>query len=146
MKTVNPWLLLVPLGPLDGLAEIEEEVNKYATLDPNDPIAVRNIIRDLIVPYVTSLPFSVIDSVKIAYRYYLSEKKIDFEGAFYGGLPPFDAPDEASKFFVWIWEECFPDEDYRISDLESYVVKGGPNDVMEMFSEARRNDSGEPHA
>jgi hypothetical protein len=146
MKPVNPWFLNVPLGPLAGLAEIEDEVERYAALDPNDSTAVRKIIRDSIVPDVKSLPFNVIDAVKTSYRYFLSGHEIDFEGVFYGSLPPFAAPDEAKNFFVWIWEGCFPGEDYHINDIDSYVVKGGPNDVNEMFSEARRSDSGEPHA
>ena len=37
-------------------------------------------------------------------------------------MPPFDHPNDPRDFFLWIWEEWFPDENYSLDDLHSYEV------------------------
>jgi hypothetical protein len=131
MQTVNPYFINVLLAPLAGLADDVDAVNHFNNLDPNDEPSVKKIIRSLIVPYSKDLSTQCVDRVRLAYMYYLSIEKLNFERVFESVLPPFDPPDDPRKFFVWIWDECFPGEPFRIEKAEDYKVKVDINEPLD---------------
>ena len=121
MNSVNPYFLQTLVEPFTGLADDDEAVRTYVDLDPNDEQRMRAIIRDSIVPHATSLSVDAAERVKLAYRYYHSKSDSDFGRVFYSNLPPFNAPDDPRNFFLWIWEECFPGQDFHLNGLDQYV-------------------------
>lgn len=130
MKTVNPWFLHRLLEPITGLADVDDAVALYSSLDPNDERGVREVIRQLIVPHAKSLSERERERVKLAYRYYLSKEGANFGRVFESNLPPFDPPDDPRMFFVWIWEECFPGETWQLPDLENYTENPDVNEPL----------------
>lgn len=130
MKSVNPYFLHSLLEPLTGLADDDEAVVEYAKVNPNSEQEVREIIRRLIVPHCASMSEKAVERTKLAYRYYLSKPGSNFERVYYSNLPPFNAPDDPRLIFVWIWEECFPGEDFKIDDLSGYVEKPDVNEPL----------------
>lgn len=120
---VNPWWLSVPLDPLGGLADGDEDVQlPFAHIDPNNESEMRGVIRKHFIPYLRRIDTESISRLKQAYRYYLSSENIPWGGVFDSMLLPFDHPDNPREFFLWIWEECFPGEEWRIDDLDRYSV------------------------
>ena len=120
MNSVNPYFLHTLVEPFTGLADDDDAVRAYVDLDPNDEPMVRAIIRKTIVPHAASLSVDAVERVKLSYRYYLSKPDSDFDRVFYSNLPPFNAPDDPRKLFLWIWEECFPGQDFLLPSLDQY--------------------------
>jgi hypothetical protein len=122
MRTVNPNFLETPLDPLIGGADIDELCAAYSALDPNDETAVRAMIRELLVPYVLSLNKAIHERIRLAYQYYLSKPDSNFRDLFLPLMLPFGIPHDPRRFIQWVWEECFPGEDYRLSNLDDIVI------------------------
>jgi len=120
MKTVNPYFLRKLLDPIAGLADDDESVIYYQNMNKNNEVQYRKIIKDILKPYFEGINEIVQQKSKLALSYYLSKDKFDFESVFESCLPPFDPPEDPRDFFVWIWEELFGDEDYKILNIESY--------------------------
>jgi hypothetical protein len=133
MKTVNPYFLDVPLTPIIGGADIDELTAEYGSLDPNDETAVRQLIRDLVVPFWATLGPQIRDRVQLAYCYYLSRPETDFAKVFRSIVAPFRTPSESRLFFLWVWEECCPGDDYRLSSFDDIVVKSDINEPTELW-------------
>ncbi|MCR8659459.1 hypothetical protein [Paenibacillus endoradicis] len=131
MITINPHFLSQLLIPITGMADVDEEVEKYRELDIADKEQYRAIIRRIIPASFYSLTIENQEKVKLALNYYLSTSEIDFERVFHSCLPPFDHPTNAKDFFVWIWEELFGDERFQISDKEQYFINP---DIEEPYS------------
>jgi hypothetical protein len=130
--TVNPYYLLEMLGNLSGLADHDESVEFYRSLDPNDEDAVRKIIRAHVVPHVKRFTDDTLAKIKLTMRYYLSCSEVPWDDLFCSVLPPFEPPKNARDYFVWAWEECFPGEDYRCGDVSRCKV-------VSDLTEANRN-------
>ena len=130
MNKVNPYFLHTLLEPLTGLADDDDAVLRYRGLDPNSDQQVRAIIRETIVPHAKSLSAKATDKVRLAYKYYLSKVDSKFDRVFYSNLLPFDAPDDPRRFFLWVWEECFPIEDYLMESLDEYVENADVNEPL----------------
>jgi len=120
MKTVNPYFLNELLSPITGLTDDDEAVILYQNMNLNDEAQYRKIIKDLFKPHFNGISEIVQQKSKLALSYYLSKDNYDFEGVFESCLPPFDPPKNPRDFFVWLWEELFGNEDYKISDVESF--------------------------
>ena len=132
MKTVNPYFLHRLLDPLSGLADDDESVEKYATLDPNDEESVRQVIRHLLVPHFRSLSADCVVRIRLAYQYYLTKESSNFERVYESILPPFDPPNDPRMFFVWVWEECFPGEAFELEDVSDIVESPDINEPLEI--------------
>jgi len=117
MKTVNPFLLHELLAPITGLADDAVAVEAYSRLDTNDERQIKEVIRRELKPYYCSLNEQVRKRAKFALSYYLSKPSADFARVFESCLPPFDPPDDARQFFVWLWEEFFPTECFELQTL-----------------------------
>ncbi len=122
---VNPWWLAVPLYPLAGLGDYgsEEELLPFEILDTNNENVMRELIRNHFVPYVHRIDADSISKLKRAYQYYLSQEKFRWESAVFDTLyMPFECPRNARSFFLWIWEECFPSEEWLIREFRRFFV------------------------
>lgn len=122
IRTVNPWLLDLLVEPLVGLADDDKAVEAYRSLDPNDPAQVRQVIRRELVPHFAELTDAGKERIRSTLSYYLSVPAINFEDVFESSLPPFDPPDDARLFYLWLWEELFPGESYDFGDPQGVKV------------------------
>jgi hypothetical protein len=122
-QIINPHWLHVLLYPLAGLADVDEAVIEYRSFDPNEEEAVRRIIREQIVPYFARVDAESVSKIKQAYRYYLSKGDSRWDRVYDSMLLPFDHPDLPRDFFLWIWQECFPNEDWQITDLSQFEIE-----------------------
>jgi hypothetical protein len=130
MIRVNPYFLHTSLEPLSGLADDDEAVTQFRDLDPNNEQEVRSLIRRMILPHLLTLSPRNLERIKLAYQYYLSKTESNFERVFYSVLPPFDAPDEPRNFFLWVWKEWFPTEDFQINFLDRFDEQADLNETM----------------
>lgn len=122
MKLVNPYFLNDLMSPITGLADDDEAVSYYNSLNISSEEQYRSIIREVFIEYFSSLDKQKKDKTKTALSFYLSKQDSDFERVFESCLPPFDPPTDVRDFFVWLWEELFKGESYIISDMESYKI------------------------
>ena len=121
MIEVNPYYLHAMLGPFAGLADDDEAVIKYGAINPNDEYEIKNLIRTSLKPNFKCFNEQSQQLSKQTLQYYLSKPTYNFERVFDSLLPPFDHPDEARNFFLWVWDELFPEENYRVKDITAYV-------------------------
>lgn len=128
MKAINPYFLNVPLDPFCGMADVDEEVERFRDFNSNDEEAVRRLIQEQMKPYVAELHLETRDRISDAYRYYLSRKETNFDRVFGSVLAPFDPPDNPRDMFLWIWQECFGG-DYAIDDSVDYRIVANFNEV-----------------
>jgi hypothetical protein len=128
-KIVNRMFLGYILGGLGGRADVDEEIEKYESLDVNDKQSVLKIIRDSCIPHILNHPSDLArERIKNTLQYYLSTDEIDFASVFNAHLLPFDHPTKAKDFFCWIWEALYPNESYELSESakEEYLVLKHP--------------------
>lgn len=119
---INPWLVE---GLMDAIAELcydDEVAALYSYVDPGNEEHYRAIIREFFVKDFASYSDVKKERTKLALRYYLSKKDVDFSGFFNACMPPFDPPNDPRDFFLWIWEEIYGDECYELADLNKYKV------------------------
>jgi len=122
MKEVNCWYVHALLSPLVGLADDDESVVRYSTLNPNEASEVKQVIRSILKPYFERYDQKSMDKARDSLSYYLSKDNTDFDRIFYSNLLPFNAPDDPRTFFVWLWDELFGASDYQIHDFTIYQV------------------------
>jgi hypothetical protein len=135
MIPVNPYFLHVLLEPITGLADDDEAVTRYRSVDLNDEAESREIITRLIVPHASSLGGKTREKTQLAYRYYLSKEDSRWENVFDSVLPPFKAPRDVRLFFCWLYEECFQSTDYGLPRLEDYVEVPDVNEPLAIWEE-----------
>jgi len=122
MKIANPFFLHDLLSPITGLADDDEVVSFYNKMGVISEDQYRKIIKNNFIDYYNSLMCDKQQKIKTALSYYLSKPDFDFGRVFDSCLPPFDPPANVRYFFVWIWEELFKEDNYLISDIESYKI------------------------
>lgn len=87
----------------------------------DDEQGFREVIRRFVKPYVYSFDEDSIGLCKDSLRYYLNTNSISFEDVF-SNLQ--DAPipyaNNDRDFFVWVWEELFPNEDFKIESFADW--------------------------
>jgi hypothetical protein len=88
-----------------GAGDDDAEVAKYAKLDPNSEIQVKEVIRDRLIPAFQKLPVQKRNSLLLEMREHLKNPHADFKGLLASALLPFGFPSEPVLFFVWLSEE-----------------------------------------
>ena len=121
MKQVNPYYLSKILYPFAGMADFDEEVIKYRSLDPNNETEVKKVIEEILKPYFLGFDHNSQEKIKLTLSFYLTKSSVNFGGIFDSLLPPFESPDNPVDFFIWVWEVFFPNEDYHLDDLDEYT-------------------------
>jgi len=117
MHAPNYHYLSHLIGPLNTVTD--EEASCVTSNEDED--AIRQIIRLLIRPDFESLADESQKACKNSLRYFLTTgsapfcKILDEQQEW-----PIEPPKDPKLFFIWIWEELFPGEDYRIDNLESW--------------------------
>ena len=111
------------LAPLTGGADDDEAVETFRTLDPNDEVQVRAVIRSLLTPYIRRFDRESFENAKAALHFSLNSPEIDLGSFFDSNLPPFSAPDHPRLFFVWLWDELFPGESHHLSTVGDFEIE-----------------------
>jgi hypothetical protein len=127
---VNPYFVDSLLRPWSGLADDDDEIDRYAWVDPNDESTIRRVIVQDVVPYVARWDDEGRAKTKLALQFALTfATDWFFERSFDSCLPPFEAPTPARRLFELAWEELFGDEDCRLPGSKSdYEIN---DDLME---------------
>ena len=107
--------------------------DEYRYLNPNSEKEIKEIIRILLKPDFDKMPEPYKAAAKTSLAYYLTTNKIDFGLQFDGCLMPFRHPDDPRKFFEWLWEVYFPDEDYFMADAGEYKIVDDIDEPLSYF-------------
>lgn len=104
--------------------------DRLLSLNPNDEQTMRQLIRDLCVPYYRSASENFRMHVKESLRWMLSggyerehpnADRSGFEHLFAIDQEScIEPPDNPRDFYVWLWEEIFGDEPWQIEDWSQY--------------------------
>ena len=131
---INRLVIGAALSPLVGYADNDEECAKFDDLDPNNETAVRLMIREYFLPFY-SRHYTPEDMLRIkeAFMYFLTTDNIDWVREFDSLLFPFDLPNEPRNFYLWLWDECFPNTDYRTANPDDYCVIEDYDDLHKNF-------------
>jgi hypothetical protein len=110
------------LAPLGGTGDDDLDMMRYKNIDSENEYDIKEIIRERIKPYFEERPENYRSSLRKSLSFFLTTNKIDYKYVFDSCLIAFDHPSEPRKFFLWIWEVLFPDQDYRVSDIYNYMI------------------------
>jgi hypothetical protein len=121
-QPVNLSFIDVLFDPVAGLADDDEAMRRYRSLDPDDEAAIRAVMRELLVPYVSTWTEPARAMARLGLAYGLSFRRDVLADRFYSMLPPFGLPDPPDRFFEWLWDELFGPDSWRLSDPDRYRV------------------------
>ncbi len=115
------------IGVLNILTDEEGSIVK----SEEDEQGFREIIRRHVKPWYKQYTEASAQIYKDTLRYYLTTNEIDFDDI-WGQQQDADIPTttDPRDFFVWIWEELFPGENYEISDLSDWSVNKEFSNVL----------------
>ncbi len=127
-KIANIYYVSHMVSDLVGLADkIEDVSHHFENLDPDNEQEIKNVFKEWTKPTFSKWDDSSKEIAKNSLRYFLSKNDTDWVRVFDASLFPFEHPSIARNFFVWLWEEYFPNEDYHIEDIDNYVVSNDAN-------------------
>ena len=132
IQTVNMWYLSEIISPLGG--DDDDLYKRYGNVEFTDESAVKEMVRDMVVPHLRRFNEAGLIGAKLALRYALCQKGLDLARPWNAMMPPFAITHNAKQFWEWIWEGCFPGEDYRLTDLDKY----SRNDNLDEMKRALR--------
>lgn len=117
MHPVNRYVLDRLVGPLNCVTDEEASV----ITSPDDEMNTRDIIKLVVKPYFDSLPKRSQFLCKHSLQYFLTSNRAPFFEILSNQQEwQVGAPSDPKAFFVWIWRELFPSEDYHLSDLAKF--------------------------
>lgn len=125
MMTVNGYFVDAFLGPLGGLADVDE--TPFDSIDGNDEQAIRKVIRDELKPHFERWDDKSKRIARDSLAYWLSFRRHELGPLYNGMLMPFDPPNPPELFFLWLWEELFGPEDWRLEDPKAFQVQNDPH-------------------
>ena len=127
-ENADAYWLDVPLSTLGG--DCDDMSRQYGHIEGNDEVAVRDAIRAVAIPYVRRFDADSLKKTKNAYRFFLSNREDTIWDAVYSSMyMPFDPPTPSRLFFVWLWEEMFPGESWKVDDLSGWTTKSEPRNL-----------------
>jgi hypothetical protein len=119
MPVANSYFLSYLVGPLNTVSD--DEANTVQSGD--DAVSIRKLISQYVCPGFDLLADQSQEDCKNALRYFLTTKTAPFESILDDQQEwPIESPSEPSLFFIWIWDELFPGQDYRLENLEQWEV------------------------
>ena len=131
---VNRNILDAVLSQLAGGADIDEDVERFGDINPNDKKQIKEIIALEILPDFQKSSTGYKNLLKQTLSYYLTTGSLDFERLFNLLLIAFDPPTPAVEFFIWLWEELFPNENYNLKNWQEFVEGDDLKEVKEMMN------------
>ena len=134
MIEVNLYIVGHLIGALAMLHLADEEVDELCGIDANNEAKVKELFRRFLVPEFESFEPKNKQRLKEALKYLLCFGNDDlFQLVTNMNEPPFEFPDPPIKYFIWLWEELFDDESYKIENINQYIVnnKFGTNNYFE---------------
>lgn len=106
--------LVAPMG-----GEDDEMYFRYENkIDVNNEFQMKAFIKEHLYPDFEAGSALYKDLMKRNLSYFLTTKKFDFKRQFICIYPPIAPPEPAINFFIWIWDEFFPNEDYIMKNPE----------------------------
>jgi len=113
MKHANYYVLSEICSALERIPDDKAEL--VARTSPGDEAALRDIIRSFILPDFLRLTEGSQQKCKDSLSYFLTTGEAPF-GKLLAGLQdsPLGVVTEPAKFFLWVWLELFPTEDYHV--------------------------------
>lgn len=125
------------VGPFVGLADGNDE--DQIDIDPGDKDGYKKLISTVLKPHFISLPKIIQVECKINLSYFLTTDKNEFFiGVFASNLLPFDPPTKPKDFFIWLWEELFPNEDYILQDPKKYRLSKDVYEIDRLYRRAEK--------
>lgn len=121
-KTVNPYLIESLLFPLAGEADDDERTDYFSGFDVNNEVEMRKIIEKYLLPEFKEASSIYQEQAKQSLAYFLTTESIDFKRIIQSLLLPFDPSHHGKKWFIWIWEIFFRNDNYHISDVSQYSI------------------------
>lgn len=137
----NFWWLYTLMSPLGGRADDDAYIDLFQSLNSNDEAAMREMIRERFVPSAKSFHPRIRDRVLLTYRYYLTRPYEGWGELFDSNLLPFEHPNDARSFFLWLFQECFPGEEWLLPHWESYERKDDIDEPYRLRMEITMNDN-----
>jgi hypothetical protein len=120
MSVANHYHLDELIGVLNTLDD--EEIAFANSMTPLD--ACRLLIRQFIKPTFEALTNESQKACKDSLRYFLTTGHAPFDAILSAQQEfPIDPPGDPKDFFIWIWEELFPNEDFKVEDVQGWSVE-----------------------
>ena len=117
MNIANYYHLSRIIGPLNTVSD--EEVSHVTSND--DEVGIRGIIRLLVLPEFASLTADSQLACKNSLRYFFSTGNAPFNEIIDEQQEwPIEPASDPKQLFHWVWQELFPNEDFKISDEENW--------------------------
>jgi len=128
-------MITAAIAPMTGWADVDEYYEKFKDVNPDDVNEVKQIINEYFLPYFKKhYTLEGVIKIKEVLGYFLStDDSVDWQREFDGSLMPFDSPKNPKLFFVWLWEELFPDEDYQSYTISDVQVVESYKDYQKIF-------------
>ncbi len=120
-KLVSP---IVISGFLEGFqAEDDSFFEKYPNFDVNDEENVRNLIRTERSASDYAEKNNRNRFYFNSFCYFLTKDAIDF-GEFFdqSSYLPFCKPENPKQFFIWMFEELFPEASWKMDSAEEFTI------------------------
>lgn len=121
LRIVNPYLVAAILEPCLFLES--DEAASIAAVDPEDEVAVRDLVRRLLVPYFLEFDEKSKALIRDSLGYMLLQGSNKWEALFAMNQCPLALPDPPRKFFEWLWDELFHANICLAGPIDEYVVK-----------------------
>lgn len=122
-KLVNVYYIGAVLEPFLFLEDNEE---LFQDLDYENEVDVKNIIKSVLKPHFHAFDENSKVIVKNSLGYFLYHDSDMWESIFAMNHPQFDLPSEPIKFYKWLWEILFENDDYEDEGNKEYFVN---NDI-----------------
>lgn len=125
---VNEHFIDSLLTNLIGGADIDEDIEKYNDVDPNDEDRIKQILIEVVKPFFQEKNEAYQEMARTTLAYYLTSDKMDFERKFASMLIAFMPPTNPKTFFIWMWEVLFPDRSYNLLNWKEYAESDDLNE------------------
>lgn len=133
-KMVDLTFLEFYFHGLTGRADIDKEVTKYSSTNPDNEHQIKQIISERLKPAVEKYPAQFQMQMQNALSYSLTTNAIEFGSLYDSQLLPFDHPTDPRLFFVWLWEVFYENQSYLIPNSTDYnVIESNINDINDYF-------------
>jgi hypothetical protein len=120
MNTANYHYLDRIIGSLNTVTD--DEVSSIKS--PDDERGIRQVIRSRIVREFTSLDDETQLACKNSLRYFLTTGNAPFDNILADQQEwAIESSTDPKQFFIWVWQELFPSEDYRLTDTASWTER-----------------------
>lgn len=121
MRFVNPYLVAAVLEPFLFLEP--DEAAAIAAIGSSDERAIRDCIRNLLLPYFSTFDEKSKEAIKDTLGYMLLGGSDKWEALLAMNQCPLAMTDPPQQFFEWLWDEFFHERVYLKDSVTGYIVR-----------------------